>query len=204
MKALNAHNKTKHREQPTLLLEFHGTEASVVEQAEMVQEIAKDNGGMDFQWATRPEDRSKLWEARHNAYFACLQLKAGSRAVSRPTFCVPISRLAECVTATAKDLEKSSLPVPLFGHVGDGNFHLVILVDPASKSDMDEAKAINARLVERALAMEGTCTGEHGIGMGKMGSMRKELGDDMMDLMRDVKKVFDPEGLMNPGKVVPL
>jgi D-lactate dehydrogenase (cytochrome) len=201
MKALNAHNKTKHREQPTLLLEFHGTEAGVIEQAEMVQEIAKDNGGMDFQWATRPEERSKLWEARHNAYFACLQLKAGSRAVSTDV-CVPISRLAECVTETAKDLDKSSLPVPLFGHVGDGNFHLVILVDPASKAEMEEAKAINARLVERALAMEGTCTGEHGVGMGKMGSMRKELGDDMMDLMRDLKKVFDPEGLMNPGKVV--
>jgi D-lactate dehydrogenase (cytochrome) len=203
MKALNAHNKTGHREQPTLLLEFHGTEAGVVEQAEMVQEIAKDNGGMDFQWATRPEERSKLWEARHNAYFACLQLKPGSRAVSTDV-CVPISRLAECVTETAKDLAKSSLPVPLFGHVGDGNFHLVILIDPASKAEMEEAKAINSRLVERALAMEGTCTGEHGVGMGKMGSMRKELGDDMMDLMRDMKKVFDPEGLMNPGKVVPL
>ncbi len=203
MKALNAHNKTSHREQPTLLLEFHGTEAGVVEQAEMVQEIAKDNGGMDFQWATRQEDRSKLWEARHNAYFACLQLKAGSRAVSTDV-CVPISRLAECVTETAKDLAKSSLPVPLFGHVGDGNFHLVILIDPASKAELEESKTINARLVERALKMEGTCTGEHGIGMGKMDSMRMELGDDMMDLMRDIKKVFDPEGLMNPGKVVPL
>ena len=203
MKALNAHNKTQHREQPTLLLEFHGTEAGVIEQAEMVQEIARENGGMDFQWATRPEERSKLWEARHNAYFACLQLKPGSRAVSTDV-CVPISRLAECVTETARDLVKSPLPVPLFGHVGDGNFHLVILIDPQSKQEMDEAKAINARLIERALAMEGTCTGEHGIGMGKMASMRMELGDDMMDLMRDIKKVFDPEGLMNPGKVVPL
>jgi D-lactate dehydrogenase (cytochrome) len=117
---------------------------------------------------------------------------------------VPISRLAECVTETARDLAKSSLPVPLFGHVGDGNFHLVILIDPASQAEMEEAKAINGRLVQRALAMEGTCTGEHGVGMGKIGSMRLELGDDMMDLMRDVKKVFDPEGLMNPGKVVPL
>ncbi len=203
MKALNAHNKTTHREQPTLLLEFHGTEASVVEQAQLVQEIAKDNGGMDFQWATRPEERTRLWEARHNAYFACLQLKAGSRAVSTDV-CVPISRLAECVTATAKDLAQSSLPVPLFGHVGDGNFHLVILVDPASKVEMEEAKSINSRLVTRALAMEGTCTGEHGIGMGKMDSMRKELGDDAIDVMRDLKRVFDPENLMNPGKVVPL
>ncbi len=203
MKALNAHNKTQHREQPTLLLEFHGTEAGVVEQAQMVQEIARENGGMDFQWATRPEERSKLWEARHNAYFACLQLKPGARAVSTDV-CVPISRLAECVTETVRDLAKSTLPVPLFGHVGDGNFHLVILIDPQSRPEMDEAKAINARLIARALAMEGTCTGEHGIGMGKMESMRMELGDDMMDLMRDVKKVFDPEGLMNPGKVVPL
>ncbi len=202
MKALNAHNKTQHREQPTLLLEFHGTEAGVVEQAQMVQEIARENGGMDFQWATRPEERSKLWEARHNAYFACLQLKPGARAVSTDV-CVPISRLAECVTETVRDLAKSTLPVPLFGHVGDGNFHLVILIDPQSRPEMDEAKAINARLIARALAMEGTCTGEHGIGMGKMESMRMELGDDMMDLMRDIKKVFDPEGLMNPGKVVP-
>ncbi len=203
MKALNAHNKTQHREQPTLLLEFHGTEAGVVEQAQMVQEIARENGGMDFQWATRPEERSKLWEARHNAYFACLQLKPGARAVSTDV-CVPISRLAECVTETVRDLAKSTLPVPLFGHVGDGNFHLVILIDPQSRPEMDEAKAINARLIARALAMEGTCTGEHGIGMGKMESMRMELGDDMMDLMRDVKKVFDPDNLMNPGKVVPL
>ncbi len=203
MKALNAHNKTQHREQPTLLLEFHGTEAGVVEQAQMVQEIARENGGMDFQWATRPEERSKLWEARHNAYFACLQLKPGARAVSTDV-CVPISRLAECVTETVRDLAKSTLPVPLFGHVGDGNFHLVILIDPQSRPEMDEAKAINARLIARALAMEGTCTGEHGIGMGKMESMRMELGDDMMDLMRDIKKVFDPDNLMNPGKVVPL
>jgi D-lactate dehydrogenase (cytochrome) len=202
MKALNAHNKTGHREQPTLLLEFHGTEASVVEQAQAVQEIAKDNGGKDFQWATRPEERSKLWEARHNAYFACLQLKPGSRAISTDV-CVPISRLAECVTETAKDLENSALPVPLFGHVGDGNFHLVILIDPNSKAEMDEAKAINARLVTRALAMEGTCTGEHGIGMGKQGSLRAELGDDVIDVMRDIKHVFDPDNLMNPGKVVP-
>jgi len=202
MKALNAHNKTGHREQPTLLLEFHGTEASVVEQAQAVQEIAKDNGGKDFQWATRPEERSKLWEARHNAYFACLQLKPGSRAVSTDV-CVPISRLAECVTETAKDLANSALPVPLFGHVGDGNFHLVILIDPASQAEMDEAKAINARLVTRALAMEGTCTGEHGIGMGKQASLRAELGDDVIDVMRDIKRVFDPDNLMNPGKVVP-
>jgi D-lactate dehydrogenase (cytochrome) len=202
MKALNAHNKTKHREQPTLLLEFHGTEKSVVEQAELVQEIAKENGGMDFQWATRPEERTKLWEARHQAYFACLQLKPGSRALSTDV-CVPISRLAECVTETAKDLEKSSLPVPLFGHVGDGNFHLVILIHPDKPAEVEEAKQINVRLVKRALAMEGTCTGEHGVGIGKQDYMKEELGD-AVDLMKDLKRAFDPENLLNPGKVVRL
>ncbi len=202
MAALNKHNKTSHLEKPTLLLEFHGTEASVVEQAEMVQEIAKENGGQGFQWATRPEERTKLWEARHNAYFACLQLKAGSRAVSTDV-CVPISRLAECIVETTKDIDKASMPIPLFGHVGDGNFHLVILVDPASQSDMEEAKALNKRLVKRALAMEGTCTGEHGIGMGKQASLEEELGE-AVDLMRDLKRTFDPENLLNPGKVVTL
>jgi D-lactate dehydrogenase (cytochrome) len=203
MAALNRHNKLDYRESPTLLLEFHGTEASVVEQAKLVQEIAKDNGGLDFQWATRPEDRSRIWEARHHAYFACLQLKPGARAVSTDV-CVPLSRLAECITETAADIARASMPIPLFGHVGDGNFHLVILIDPASKADLEEAKAINDRLVKRALAMEGTCTGEHGVGMGKQQSLRAELGDDAMDLMRDIKKLFDPENLMNPGKVIPL
>jgi D-lactate dehydrogenase (cytochrome) len=202
MAALNKHNKTSHLEKPTLLLEFHGTEAGVIEQAEMVQEIAKDNGGLAFQWATRPEERTKLWEARHNAYFACLQLKPGARAVSTDV-CVPISRLAECIVETTKDIDQASMPIPLFGHVGDGNFHLVILVDPASASDMDEAKALNKRLVKRALAMEGTCTGEHGVGMGKLASLQEELGE-AVDLMRDLKRTFDPENLLNPGKVLPL
>ncbi len=202
MAALNRHNKTSHREMPTLLLEFHGTEAGVVEQAEMVQEIAKEHGGLDFQWATKPEERSRLWEARHNAYFACLQLKPGARAVSTDV-CVPISRLAECIVETTGDIEQASMPVPLFGHVGDGNFHLVILVDPASDKDLEEAKAINRRLVKRALAMEGTCTGEHGVGMGKQGSMQEELGE-AVDVMRGIKRLFDPDNLMNPGKVVTL
>ena len=145
-------------------------------------------------------DQYSLWPATAMAFRPVSE--PGSRAVSTDV-CVPISRLAECVTATAADLEKSSLPVPLFGHVGDGNFHLVILVDPASKAELEESKAINTRLVERALAMEGTCTGEHGVGLGKMGSMQLELGDDVIDVMRDIKKVFDPDNLMNPGKVVP-
>jgi D-lactate dehydrogenase (cytochrome) len=203
MAALNRYNKFSYRESPTLFLEFHGTQAGVVEQAKLVQEIARDNGGLDFQWTARPEDRSKLWDARHHAYFACLQLKPGARAISTDV-CVPLSRLAECITETAKDIAKASMPIPLFGHVGDGNFHLVILVDPKSRADVDEAKAINARVVKRALAMEGTCTGEHGIGMGKQGSMRAELGEEVIGLMRDIKKVFDPDNLMNPGKVVTL
>src|SRR6266850_1044366 len=203
MAALNRHNKLSYRESPTLFLEFHGSEAAVVEQAKQVQEIARENGGLDFQWATRPEERTKIWEARHHAYFACLQLKPGSRAVSTDV-CVPISRLAECVTQTAKEIENASMPIPLFGHVGDGNFHLVILIDPNSRAELDEAKALNARLVERALAMEGTCTGEHGIGMGKQGSLQAELGEDVIGLMRDIKKLFDPDNLMNPGKVVSL
>jgi D-lactate dehydrogenase (cytochrome) len=202
MAALNKHNKTGHREKPTLLLEFHGTEKGVVEQAEMVQEIAREHGGLDFQWATKPEERTKLWEARHHAYFACLQLKPGSRAISTDV-CVPISRLAECVVETTKDIEQASMPVPLFGHVGDGNFHLVILVDPDSKSDMEEAKALNWRVVKRALAMEGTCTGEHGVGVGKQAYLQEELGE-AVDLMRDLKRTFDPDNLLNPGKVVSL
>jgi len=202
MNALNRYNKMNYREMPTLLLEFHGTEASVVEQAQTVQELARENGGLDFQWATKAEERSKLWEARHHAYFACLQLKPGSRALSTDV-CVPISRLAECIVATTQDIEKASMPIPLFGHVGDGNFHCVILVDPENQADVDEAKAFNVRVVKRALAMEGTCTGEHGIGIGKQSYLAEELGE-AVDLMRDLKRTFDPENLLNPGKIVAL
>jgi D-lactate dehydrogenase (cytochrome) len=202
MAALNRYNKTSYREAPTLLLEFHGTEASVVEQAQTVQEIARDNGGLDFQWATKAEERSKLWEARHHAYFACLQLKPGARALSTDV-CVPISRLAECIVETTKDIKEASMPIPLFGHVGDGNFHCVILVDPSNDADIAEAKAFNVRVVQRALAMEGTCTGEHGIGIGKQSYLEEELGE-AVDLMRDLKRTFDPENLLNPGKIVAL
>jgi D-lactate dehydrogenase (cytochrome) len=203
MDAINKYKKTSYRVAPTLFFEFHGSKASVAEQAELVQEIAKENGGKDFVWATRPEDRTQLWEARHNAYFAGLQIRPGSRAVSTDV-CVPISRLAECVHETMEDVKSYIAPVPLLGHVGDGNFHLMFLVDPAKPEETELAKQFNARLVERAIRMEGTCTGEHGVGLGKQGSLRKELGDDVMDVMRDIKKLFDPENLMNPGKVVPL
>jgi len=201
--AINKYKKTSYRVAPTVFFEFHGSAASAVEQAETVQAIAKENGGRDFIWATKPEERTQLWQARHDAYFACLQIKPGARAVSTDV-CVPISRLAECVAETMADVKDYINPVPLLGHIGDGNFHLMLLVDPAKPEQTELAKKFNKRLVERALKMEGTCTGEHGVGLGKMGSMRMELGDDMMDLMRDIKKVFDPEGLMNPGKVVPL
>jgi len=201
--AINAYKKTSYRVAPTVFFEFHGTAASVVEQAEAVQAIAKENGGMDFQWATRPEDRNRLWDARHDAYFACLQLRPGSRAVSTDV-CVPISRLAECVRETMVDMKNYFAPVPLLGHIGDGNFHLMLLVDPDKPEETEIAKQFNRRLVARALAMEGTCTGEHGVGLGKQESLRAELGEDAIAVMRDIKRVFDPDNLLNPGKVVPM
>jgi D-lactate dehydrogenase (cytochrome) len=202
MKAINAYNKTSYKEQPTLFLEFHGTETGVREQAELVQEYAREHGGEGFEWATRAEDRNRLWAARHMAYFAGLQLRPGARAVSTDV-CVPISRLTECMAETAADIACASMPIPMFGHVGDGNFHCMILVQPDSAADLAEAKAFNDRLVDRALAMEGTCTGEHGIGSGKIKSLKKEHGE-AVDLMVAIKRTFDPDNLMNPGKVVPL
>jgi D-lactate dehydrogenase (cytochrome) len=200
--AINKFKKTGYRVAPTVFFEFHGTKTSVVEQAEAVQAIAKEHGGMDFIWATKPEERTQLWQARHDAYFACLQIRPGSRAVSTDV-CVPISRLAECVRETMQDVQSYIAPVPLLGHIGDGNFHLMFLVDPAKPEETELAKKLNKRLVERALAMEGTCTGEHGVGLGKMGSLRMELGDDVIDVMRDIKRTLDPDNLMNPGKVIP-
>ncbi len=202
MKALNAYNKTSHKEQPTLFLEFHGTQASVAEQAGLLQEIAREQGGEDFQWATKAEDRNRLWSARHMAYFASLQLKPGTRAVSTDV-CVPISRLTECIVETTKDIDRASMPIPLFGHVGDGNFHLVILIRPESEDDLSEAKAFNERLVRRALDMEGTCTGEHGVGWGKKKWLVEEHGE-AIGLMQSIKRTFDPDNLMNPGKLVPM
>jgi D-lactate dehydrogenase (cytochrome) len=201
MKAINAYSKTTYKEQPTLFLEFHGTERGVIEQAELVQEIAAERGGEGFQWATKPEDRNRLWAARHQAYFASLQLRPGTRAVSTDV-CVPISRLTECMVETAADIANASMPIPMFGHVGDGNFHCVILVRPESESDLAEAKRFNERVVDRALAMEGTCTGEHGVGFGKIDWLRREHGDGV-DLMAAIKRTLDPENLLNPGKLVP-
>jgi D-lactate dehydrogenase (cytochrome) len=200
VRAINRHSNLTFRESPMLFFEFHGTESSVKEQAETVQEIVAQNNGTDFEWATRPEDRSRLWNARHNAYFAMLQLKPGSRAVTTDV-CVPISRLAECVIETEQDLKASTLPCPIVGHVGDGNFHVAMLLDPAKPEEFEEAERINHRIVERALRMGGTCTGEHGVGLHKMGFMIEEHGEDAISVMRSIKHALDPKNLMNPGKI---
>ncbi|MBS3916889.1 MAG: FAD-binding protein [Sulfuritalea sp.] len=200
--AVNRYSKTGLKEAPTLFFEFHGSPTSVEEQATTVQELALEQGGMDFEWATHPEDRTRLWQARHDAYFACLQLKPGSRAF--PTdVCVPISRLAECIRATNEDIARSSIPIALFGHVGDGNFHLVVLIDPANPQEAAEADRINNAVVERALAMEGTCTGEHGVGIGKQKFLVAEHGEGAVAVMRAIKQALDPDNLLNPGKILP-
>ena len=200
--AVNRYSKTSLKEAPTLFFEFHGSPSSVEEQATLEQELAAGHGGMNFEWATRPEDRSRLWQARHDAYFACLQLRPGTRAF--PTdVCVPISRLAECIRATNEDIARCSIPVALFGHVGDGNFHLVVLIDPANPLEVAEAEKINRAVVERALAMEGTCTGEHGVGIGKQKFLVAEHGEGAVNVMRALKQALDPENLLNPGKILP-
>jgi D-lactate dehydrogenase (cytochrome) len=200
VKAVNAYSKLGLRESPLLLFEFHGSEASVREQAEIVQDIAREQGGQDFQWATQAEERNRLWTARHNAYFATLQLRPGCRSCTTDV-CVPISRLAECIAATNQDLAKASFPSAVIGHVGDGNFHVQMLIDPGNPAEWDEAEAINARLVARALAMDGTCTGEHGVGLHKMGFMEAEHGAAALDIMRALKLALDPQNILNPGKI---
>jgi D-lactate dehydrogenase (cytochrome) len=203
VKAVNARDKLGLPEQPLLLFEFHGSPASVEEQARTVEAIAAEHGGQGFRWATQPEDRTRLWEARHNAYFACLQLAPGCRSFTTDV-CVPISRLADCINATIEDLAASFLPAPILGHVGDGNFHCAILADPADAREVAEAERLNTRIVERALAMDGTCTGEHGVGLHKMPFLREEHGDAALDLMARIKRAFDPLNILNPGKILRL
>jgi len=200
VRAINRHSNLTFRESPMLFFEFHGSEAGVAEQAGIVQEIVAQNSGADFEWATRPEDRTRLWNARHAAYFAMLQLKPGCRAVTTDV-CVPISRLAECVVETEQDLKASTLPCPIVGHVGDGNFHVAMLLDPSKPEEFEEAERINHRIVQRALRMNGTCTGEHGVGMHKIGFMVEEHGEDAIGVMRSIKQALDPKNLMNPGKI---
>ena len=200
IRAINRHSNMTLDESPTLFFEFHGTEAGVKEQAETVEALAAEHSGSGFAWAIRPEERSRLWNARHNAYFAMLQLKPGCRAVTTDV-CVPISRLAECVVETEDDLRGSPLPCPIVGHVGDGNFHVAMLIDPARPEEFGEAERLNRRIVERALRMGGTCTGEHGVGLHKMDFLIDEHGSDAVDVMRALKHALDPHNLMNPGKI---
>ncbi len=198
--AVNKYSKLDYAVAPTLFFEFHGTEAGVKEQAEMVASIAAEHGGMEFAWATRPEDRSKLWQARHDAYYAALALRPGSKGW--PTdVCVPISRLADCILETKQDLAESNMLAPMVGHVGDGNFHLVYVLDPENPAELAEAQRLADKMVTRALEMGGTCTGEHGIGYGKMAFLEQETGE-AFNVMGDLKRAFDPDNLLNPGKVV--
>ena len=202
MQALNRFSDLGLAERPTLFFEFHGTEAGVAEQIATVRSISDDFGGTDFDWATRPEDRSKLWQARHDAHYANMQLRPGAKAW--PTdVCVPISRLADCIAETRKDIEELGLLAPIVGHVGDGNFHVDMVLDPDDAEEVARAVALNERLVARALEMEGTCTGEHGVGYGKIDKLAAEHGP-ALDVMRDLKRTIDPLNLMNPGKVVVL
>jgi len=200
--AINRHSKTTLREEPTLFFEFHGSASGVEEQARTVQEIAAEHGGKDFDWATRPEDRSRLWQARHDAYWAGIALKPGSRSLTTDV-CVPISRLAECITETLADIDALGMPCPIVGHVGDGNFHVLVLADPNNVAEIDRAHRFAARLAERAIRMDGTCTGEHGIGIGKQEYLSLEHGDGAVDLMRKIKQALDPDNILNPGKILP-
>ncbi|MCC6533420.1 MAG: FAD-binding protein [Burkholderiales bacterium] len=200
VRGVNNYSKTDYAEAPTLFFEFHGTAAGVAEQARLVGELARDEGGADFRWATLPEERSRLWQARHDAYYGGLSLRPGARGYVTDV-CVPISRLAECVVATKRDIEQSGLIAPIVGHVGDGNFHLVILVDPSDHGEVARAAALNDQVVRRALAMGGSCSGEHGVGYGKLEFLEPEHGEALA-LMRTLKAALDPLNLMNPGKLV--
>lgn len=197
--ACNRYSKLDLPETPLLLVEFHGSEASVAEQANRFGEIASAHGGGEFQWATKAEDRTRLWEARHNALYASLALAPGKQGLITDV-CVPISNLAEAVKGTKADLARSSIIAPMVGHVGDGNFHLIMLVDPANAEEIAEAQAIHDRMVMRVLALDGTCTGEHGIGEGKMKFLEAEHGEGIA-VMRAIKQALDPQNILNPGKM---
>jgi D-lactate dehydrogenase (cytochrome) len=200
VRMVNAHSKLTLPEQPMLLMEFHGSPASVKEQAETVQEIAAEFESEAFEWATTPEERTRLWTARHNAYFAGIQSRPGCRAISTDT-CVPISRLADCLLDSVAEVDASGIPYFLVGHVGDGNFHFGYLIDPNSAEERATAEELNNKLVARALSLEGTCTGEHGIGLHKMDFLITEAGAGAVNMMRTIKHALDPHNIMNPGKV---
>jgi D-lactate dehydrogenase (cytochrome) len=202
MRANNKYSGLSYREVPTLFFEFHGSEASVAEQAELVKEIVADNGGAEFQWASDPESRAQLWRARHNIHYAIMGMRPNGRVWSTDV-CVPISALTRCMTETQPDLEAASFFIATVGHVGDGNFHLGLCIDPNSAEEMAEAEALNERLVRRAIALDGTCTGEHGIGYGKAKFMTLEHGDGVR-VMRAIKQALDPDDILNPGKILPV
>jgi D-lactate dehydrogenase (cytochrome) len=201
VKATNLYSKLALPEVPMLFVEFHGSPAGVAEQAERFGEIARDLSGGPFEWATKSEDRSRLWQARHDAYWAARGLRPGAQAFATDV-CVPISRLAECVTATQREIAELGLVAPILGHVGDGNFHLSLMVDMSDAAEVEAAKRLCERLVERALAMDGTCTGEHGVGQGKMKYLAGELGSPALTAMAAIKRALDPDDIMNPGKIV--
>jgi len=202
MDAINRYSKLDYPVQPTLFFEFHGTEAGVAEQAAMVKEIAAGFGAGDFHWASKAGERNRLWQARHNAYYAAKAMRPGTKGWATDV-CVPISRLAQCISETKADLRTSTLFAPIVGHVGDGNFHVTFLVDPDRPADLEEAKRLNERMVMRALALGGTCTGEHGIGYGKMDFLVAEHGEAVA-VMRQLKLALDPHNIMNPGKILRL
>ena len=197
---INAQSKLGLREHPMLLMEFHGSEAGVKEQAQTVQALTADAGGEDFQWASTPEERTRLWAARHKAYFAGMTQNPGCRTVTTDT-CVPISRLAEIIDASVREADASGLPYYIVGHVGDGNFHLAYLVKEGDAAERAVAEDLSHRMVQRAIALEGTCTGEHGIGLHKMGFLVDEAGAGAVEMMRTIKRALDPKNIMNPGKI---
>ena len=201
--AVNAHDKLGLVEKPMLLMEFHGSDASVKEQAATVQELAAERGGTAFQWATTPEERTRLWTARHHAFLSGLQLRPGCRAVTTDC-CVPISGLADAVTQALAEAEEAGLPHFIVGHVGDGNFHVAYLIDPALPEERETAERLNHQLVQRAIAAGGTCTGEHGIGLHKQGFLIDEAGAGAVAMMRQIKLALDPHNIMNPGKIFSL
>lgn len=202
VKACNAYSKLDLPIEPLLLLEFHGTDAGVIEQAEMFGEIAQEHGATGYTATTSTEERSKLWQARHDAYWATLQLRPGAVGISTDV-CVPISRLADCVNQARAKLDAEGFISPIVGHVGDGNFHCLLLIDDQNEDEKERAGKFVSWLNELAISMDGTCTGEHGIGQGKMQYLEKELGGATVDVMAAIKKALDPDGIMNPGKVVP-
>jgi D-lactate dehydrogenase (cytochrome) len=200
IRAVNRHSKLTLREAPMLLMEFHGSEAGVKEQAETVQALAAEHGGTHFDWASTPEERTRLWTARHQSYFAALQSRPGCRCQSTDT-CVPISRLAESINESVAEAEASGIPYWIVGHVGDGNFHLSYLFDPNDPDEIRVVEHLNVLMVQRALRLEGTCSGEHGIGLHKMGYLVDEAGAGAVEMMRQIKRTLDPKNIMNPGKV---